>query len=933
MADLASPVVIDASEGAPSGLAPAGLGLARRFTRPGEDPYERVEWVRREAVIRDAAGGEVFRQPAVEVPAAWSDIATRVVASKYLRGALGSREREDSVRQLVSRVVGTIAAWAREDGYLAGGDEAATFAAELAFLTLDQRAAFNSPVWFNVGVEARPQCSACFINGVEDSLESILALARNEAMLFKFGSGSGTNLSSLRASTEPLSNGGVASGPLSFMRGLDAFAGAIKSGGRTRRAARMVILDVAHPDVVAFIRAKATEEAKARALVAAGYDPGFDAPGGAYDSVAFQNANHSLRLSDAFLDAVVADDAWMTRLVADGKPAATYRARDLLREMAAAAWACGDPGIQLDGTIQRWHTCPAGGRIRASNPCSEFLFLDDSACNLASLNLLRFWSREGDFDAGGFAAACALLVTAQDVLVDRASYPTARIGELSRRYRPLGLGFANLGGLLMASGRPYDSEPGRALAAAVTALMTGAAYRQSARLAAARGPFAAYRDNATAMKAVLAAHREAAAAIDSRTLPPGLHEAALAAWDEALALGAAHGFRNAQATCLAPTGTIAFMMDCDTTGVEPELALAKTKQLVGGGSLRIVNRTVPLALASLGYEEREAATLLAWLEERGTVEGAPGLDPAHLPVFDSALPASPGGRRIAPRGHLLMLAALQPLVSGAISKTINVPHDTSVEAIEAIFLDAWRLGLKAVTVYRDGCKQSQPVRAGRERPAARATLPTVATPGAAAPAPAAPSPAASSPAFPALVAQPAATPTRRRLPDERRAITHKFSVQGHEGYVTAGLYDDGEPGEIFLVMAKEGSTVSGLMDAVATTVSIALQHGVPLATLVEKLAHTRYEPSGFTRHPAIPYAKSLTDYVFRWLGWKFLPASQRQALGLIEGGGESGAAPPMLAAPLPFPDDAPACPACGTMMTRSGSCYRCGNCGATSGCG
>ena len=690
----------------------APTGIERRFTLAGEDPAAALEWVRRDAVIRDGAGGEVFRQDGVEVPAGWSETATRVVSSKYLRGTLGSPGREGSVRELVRRVVGTIARWAREDRYLAGEADAATFAAELAFLVLDQRASFNSPVWFNVGVEARPQCSACFINGVEDSLESILALARTEAMLFKFGSGSGCNLSSLRASSEPLSNGGTASGPLSFMRGLDAFAGAIKSGGRTRRAARMVVLDIGHPDVEAFIGAKAIEERKARALVAAGYDPSFDVAGGAYESVDFQNANHSVRLTDAFLDAVVADGEWVTRRVADGAPAASYRARRLLRSIAEAAWVCGDPGIQLDDTIQRWHTCPSAGRIRASNPCSEFLFVDDSACNLASLNLLRFWDPRQRFDAEGFAHACALLVTAQDALVDRASYPTARIAEVSRRYRPLGLGFANLGALLMAAGRPYDSAEGRALAAAVTALMTGAAYRQSARLAAARGAFTGYADDAGAMAAVLAAHRAAAAAIDGATLPPGLHAAALAAWDEALALGAVHGFRNAQVTCLAPTGTIAFMMDCDTTGVEPELALLKEKRLVGGGSLRIVNRTVPLALESLGYDAQATARIVAWLKEHGSVEGAPGVAAEHLPVFDAALPAVPGGRRIAPRGHLLMLAALQPLISGAISKTINVPHDTTVEAIEAIFLDAWRLGLKAVTVYRDGCKQSQPVQAG-----------------------------------------------------------------------------------------------------------------------------------------------------------------------------------------------------------------------------
>jgi len=910
--------VLDRGARAP---APAGLSCARRFTRAGVDPCDLFAWTRRDAVIRDAAGAEVFRQDGVEVPARWSETATRVVASKYFRcpapsGGTAGAARETSVRQLVGRVVATIAGWARADGTFASAADAQAFADELAFLLLDQRASFNSPVWFNVGIEAQPQCSACFINSVDDTLESILDLARTEAMLFKFGSGSGSNLSSLRGSMEPLSNGGTASGPLSFMRGLDAFAGAIKSGGKTRRAARMVILDVSHPDVLAFVRAKAIEEKKAQALVGAGYDARFEVPGGAYDSVAFQNANHSVRLCDDFLRAVESDGDWWTRAVADGRPIERHRARDLMREIAQAAWACGDPGIQLDGALQRWHTCPGAAPIRASNPCSEFVFLDDTACNLASLNLLAFRAGDGGLDVGGFVHACEVMLTAQEVLVGHARYPTPRIAAQSHRYRPLGLGFANLGGLLMASGLPYDSDAGRATASAVTALMTAAAYRQSARLAATHGAFAGYASDAAAMQGVLAAHRDATVSIDVAACAAAgpVRDAALAAWDEALALGAEHGFRNAQVTCLAPTGTIAFMMDCDTTGVEPELLLVKRKQLVGGGTLRIVNRTVPLALAALGHDEESAAAVLAWLEERGTLEDAPELRREHLAVFDCALPASPDGRRIAPRGHLLMLAALQPLISGAISKTINVPRTTTVEDVETIFLEAWRLGLKAVTVYRDGCKQTQPVMAVKSTATAVVPVPP---------------------------AQPSAT--RRRLPDERRSITHKFSIGGHEGYLTVGLYEDGAPGEIFLVMAKEGSTISGLMDAVATAISIALQHGVPLATLVDKLAHTRYEPSGITRHAAIPFAKSLTDYVFRWLGWKFLPAEQRAALGLHEEDADplALADAPRTTASAPGVTangsaasqvDAPACHVCGTIMSRSGSCYRCGNCGATSGC-
>jgi ribonucleoside-diphosphate reductase alpha chain len=882
--------------------APASASPGRHFTRPDRDPFDEVQWATRDAVIRDKHGRDVFRQEAVEVPAAWSQSATDVVASKYFRGVPGSPERERSVRQLIERVVATIAGWGSADGYFASGAEEGAFSAELSWLLVQQAASFNSPVWFNVGIEDRPQCSACFINSVEDRLESILDLAKTEGMLFKFGSGSGSNLSALRSAGEPLSNGGTSSGPLSFMRGLDAFAGAIKSGGKTRRAARMVLLDATHPDILEFVRAKQVEERKARALVAAGYDPGFATAGGAYDSVSFQNANHSVRLPDALLRAVEADGEWDTRTVLAGRPAARLRARELLRAIAEAAWACGDPGVQYSDTVARWHTCPESGPIRASNPCSEFVFLDDTACNLASLNLLRFRHPTDGFDAAGFAHACAVLVTAQDILVDRAHYPSSRIGEQSRRFRPLGLGFANLGGLLMACGLPYDSEEGRALAAGLTALMTGAAYAQSARWAAARGAFDGYRENAAAMAAVLARHRSAAAALHPRgRMAEQVHAAATAAWDEAVALGQEHGWRNAQVTCLAPTGTIAFMMDCATTGVEPELALVKERQLVGGGRVRSINPTISLALASLGYEPATARQIAAWVERTGCAAGAPGLLPQHLAVFDCSLATEPGGRSIAASGHLLMLAALQPLLSGAISKTINLPGEATVEDVERLLLDAWRLGCKAVTVYRDGCKQSQPLNVLKASPTSA----------------------------PVAIASSA----RRRLPDERASVTHKFSIQGHEGYLTVGLYTDGQPGELFLVMAKEGSTVSGLMDAIATTTSIALQHGVPLATLVEKLSHTRFEPSGMTRTREIPFATSPTDYIFRWLGTRFLSATQREEMGLGQRR-EEPTEPPGRPDGRRLPTlDAPTCNACGALMSRSGTCHRCDNCGATSGCG
>lgn len=891
-------------------LAAARPSWQRRF--PVGETFDSVcagiPWRHVDTEIRSAQGEVVFAQTGVEAPTAWSDLAVRIVASKYLR-TRPDGTREASVRELIGRVVETIGGWAEADGYIEPGMGAA-LAARLGSLVLEQRASFNSPVWFNVGAETRPQCSACFILGLEDDMSSILRLAQTEGMLFKHGSGAGCNLSHLRGSAEALSAGGTASGPLPFLRGLDAMAGAIKSGGRTRRAAKMAILDDDHPDLLAFVASKRIEEAKARALIAAGWDGGFAASGGAYESLGFQNANHSVRVSDALLEAAERGDDWALRRRIDGTVAESVPAREVLHQIAAAAWDCGDPGLLYRGTIDGWHTCPAGGPIRASNPCAEFLFLDDTACNLASLNLLRFWDPALGFDVEGFVNAVEVLVLAQEVLVDRASYPTPAIAENSRRYRPLGLGFANLGALLLAAGLPYDSVAGRSAAAAIAALLTGAAYRTSARIAADRGPFEAFAENRSSVLGVLERHRSALEhlALEGALAPP-IATYAKGVWLELLQEAEAHGVRHAQVTALAPTGTIAFMMDCDTTGVEPELALVKHKQLVGGGSLRLVNRTVARALEALGYGSEQRDALVAHLEREGTLEHAAELDPRHLPVFDCALPVRSGGRAIAPRGHLSMVAALQPFVSGGISKTVNVPQDTSVDAIVELYLDAWRAGLKALSVYRDGCKGSQPLTAGtgaQAQPAAATVAPTASGGG---------------------------SLRRRRLPVERPALTHKFRIGPHKGYVTVGLFEDGSPGEVFLVMSKEGSTIAGLLDALATTVSLALQHGVPLSVLVEKLTHTRFEPSGFTGFAPIPFARSVTDYLFRWLGWRFLKGEERQRL-VVETSLEDSASSATVADLGPIAAlDAPICHVCGALMVPAGTCYRCGECGASSGCG
>jgi ribonucleoside-diphosphate reductase alpha chain len=975
----------------------------RRWTRPDVHPYDEVTWERRSAAIANESGKLVFEQNDVEVPSFWSQLATNVVVSKYFRGHIGTPEREHSVRQLIDRVVNTITAWAETQHYFAGDEDLAAFKAELTHLLLHQKMSFNSPVWFNVGIEEKPQCSACFINSVQDNMSSIMDLAKTEAMLFKYGSGAGVNLSPIRSSKAKMSGGGIASGPVSFMKGYDAFAGVIKSGGKTRRAAKMVILDAGHPDVLDFIDSKANEERKAWALIEAGYDPSFT--GEAYGSVYFQNANHSVRVTDDFMHAVEQDADWTTHEVTDGEPAGTYKAREIFRRMADAAWLCGDPGIQYDTTINDWHTSAGTDRIYASNPCSEYMFLNDTACNLASLNLMKFVREDGEFDVEAFRFAARVTITAQEIIVDNASYPTTRIEENSHRFRPLGLGYANLGAMLMSRGLAYDSEEGRNFAAAITAIMHGEAYRQSSIVARDHGgPFVEYEKNREPFLRVIRKHRAAAYAIPSRGVPSDMLESAHRIYDETVQLGEKHGFRNAQVTVLAPTGTIAFMMDCDTTGIEPDIALIKYKKLVGEGFLKIVNNTVPVALQRLGYTPTETEEIVAYVNERETIEGAPGLKPEHLPVFDCAFKPVNGERSIHYMGHVRMMAAVQPFLSGAISKTVNMPEAATAEDIEQVYLEGWKLGLKAIAIYRDGSKRSQPLSTGRKKDGETIE----------------PAEIAALRAQLAAAQVEAAKPHRRRLPAERTAITHKFEISGHEGYITVGLYPDGQPGEIFLKMAKEGSTVSGLMDTFATAISLSLQYGVPLRDLVNKFAHVRFEPSGFTGNQEIPIAKSIVDYIFRWLGSRFLPADEKANLGLINrsdeesdasGGFSLAVTPGMVEAaalapqpeegpsavdeavealepqraaaagaetPTPGPEpkervelpiatsnghgnganghangkggsgvtleiggakvsfqtqaDAPSCMECGSIMVRNGSCYKCLNCGATSGC-
>ncbi|HTH02242.1 MAG TPA: vitamin B12-dependent ribonucleotide reductase, partial [Vicinamibacterales bacterium] len=885
-----------------------GIEYERFFTREGIDPFDEIEWDIRSAVIGNEKGNVVFEQRDVEIPKFWSQQATNIVVSKYFRGTIGTPDRERSVKQLIGRVVDTITGWARAQKYFASEDDLQSFSDDLKHLLVYQKAAFNSPVWFNCGFEKAPQCSACFINSVQDTMESILTLAKTEGMLFKFGSGTGSNLSSIRSSRELLAGGGTASGPVSFMKGFDAFAGVIKSGGKTRRAAKMVILNADHPDVVEFINCKVDEEKKAWALIDAGYDGSFTGP--AYSSVFFQNSNNSVRVTDEFMRAVLDDGDWTTKAVRDASAMDTYKARDLMRQIAEATHICGDPGMQFDTTVNDWHTCPNTARINASNPCSEYMFLDDSACNLASINLMKFLREDGELDPTAFEAACRTMITAQEILVDNSSYPTPAIAKNSHEYRPLGLGYANLGAVLMSRGLPYDGDSGRDYAAAITALMHGAAFAQSARVARDHGgPFSGYEKNREPFMRVMRKHRAALKDINKTHMPKDLFEAAKNVWDEVIELGEQHGFRNAQATVLAPTGTIGFMMDCDTTGVEPDIALVKYKKLVGGGLMKIVNQTVPMALAKLGYTPQQVKEIVEYIDENETIEGAPHIKDKDLPVFDCAFKPARGVRSIHYMGHIRMMGAVQPFLSGAISKTVNVPKEATVEEIQQAYIDSWRMGAKAVSIYRDGSKRTQPLNTSRDKEKATAVASV-------------------------------AGPTRRRLPDERNAITHKFDIAGHEGYITVGLFEDGTPGELFLVMAKEGSTISGFADAFAQAISYALQYGVPLQDLVDKFSHVRFEPSGMTKNPDVRFAKSIVDYIFRWMAAKFLsPEAQFRAgvnnreelvtspeqLPLDVAAAAGASATAVISSPktssfaaMKNQEDAPPCSTCGSIMVRSG---------------
>lgn len=900
------------SNGHKNAPAERGLSVARQFTKTGANPFDLVEWDYRNSAISGDKGEIVFEQKDVEIPKFWSQLATNVVVSKYFRGPLGTPQRENSVRHMINRVTETITGWGRKQGYFATEEDAQAFYAELTHIILHQKATFNSPVWFNAGVEEKPQCSACFILAVDDSMESILDWCKTEGMIFKGGSGAGVNLSKIRSSKECLSAGGQASGPISFMRAADSVAGSIKSGGKTRRAAKMVVLDADHPDIAEFIWCKANEEKKAYALGEAGWDMSLN--GDAWSSVQFQNANNSVRVTQAFLDAVAQDKEWTLKSITTGKATDTFKAREMMDWIAEAAWQCGDPGMQYDTTINDWHTCANTDRINASNPCSEYMHLDNSACNLSSINLLRYLNDDGSFDVEAFKHTVDIMIMAQDIIVDNASYPTEKIGINARAFRQLGLGYANLGALLMALGLPYDGDGGRAYAGAITALMTGRAYRQSALIAGQLGPFEGYAKNREPMLKVIKKHRKAVGSIDGAVVEKPLLNAAQTAWDEALEYGEKNGYKNSQATVLAPTGTIAFMMDCDTTGIEPDIALVKYKRLVGGGTMKIVNQTVGYALKKLGYTARQVEAIETFIGENGTIEGAPELKPEHLSVFDCAFRPEKGVRSIHYMGHIKMMAAAQPFISGAISKTVNLPNEATTAEIMKAYLEGGRLGLKALAVYRDGSKRTQPLStkaSEKKEETVQVVEKTV-----------------------------EARPVRRRLPDERQAITHKFSIAAHEGYLTVGLFEDGTPGEIFLRMSKEGSTVSGMMDAFATAISVALQYGVPLESLVRKFSHMRFEPAGFTGNKEVPIAKSIMDYIFRWLAVKFLP---KESLPMIQETDEFGDIKNIVSVAAPTHEareqdvfvkqaDAPSCPDCGSLMTRNGSCYVCRECGTTSGC-
>jgi ribonucleoside-diphosphate reductase alpha chain len=921
-----------------------GLAIERRFSSPGTHPFDEIEWETRDALIGNPES-PAFEQRDVEFPKSWSQNATNIVAQKYFRGQLDTEKRESSVKQMIGRVAGTISDWGRAGGYFASAEDAKAFEAELTAILLNQKAAFNSPVWFNVGFEETPQCSACFILSVEDNMDSILGWNTKEGKIFRGGSGSGINLSNIRGSMEQLAKGGTASGPVSFMRGADSWAGTIKSGGKTRRAAKMVVLDVDHPDIEHFIWCKADEEKKAEALREAGFDMSIDGEG--FTSIQYQNANNSVRVTDDFMEAVEAGEEWRLTARIDGETVKTLDARELMNQIADAAWRCADPGVQYDTIINRWHTCPESGRINASNPCSEYMHVDDSACNLASLNLMKFRREDGSFDVEDFEHAVDIVFLAQEIVVGFSSYPTEEITENANRFRQLGLGYANLGALLMSDGLPYDSTEGRNVAAAITALMTGRAYRQSALISAgATGPYDEYEKNRDAHNGVMRMHRDASYDVDATGIKADLLEAAQRSWDEAVELGEEHGYRNAQATVLAPTGTISFLMDCDTTGIEPDFSLVKFKELVGGGQMTIVNKSVPLALRTLGYAEPQVEQIDAHIAENATIIGAPGLKDKHLPVFDVAV----GERAISHTGHIDMMAATQPFISGAISKTVNLPQTATIDDIADAYTRGWKGGLKALAIYRDGSKTAQALRTdAQEEKGAEEKVIVV-------------------------------PPERKRMPKTRESITHKFSIAGHEGYITAGKYEDGSVGEIFLTdIGKEGSTMRGLLNAFATAISIGLQYGVPLETFVRKFSYMRFEPEGITGNPEIPFAKSMPDYIMRWVASRFVEDTEtlqdlgiltaevraqqeaQQILPIEEGpagnghskpdngngaekakltGGEAVPAaaaftetPPVVPAKMSGLDLGPACEQCGGMMQRTGSCYTCSSCGNNTGCG
>src|SRR6266571_4725967 len=900
----------DAAAANTVGGAGTGLVFERYFTDGKKSPFDAVEWEKRTALIANEKGVTIFRQEDVEVPKSWSQTATNIVTSKYFSGKPGTPGREGSVRQLISRVANTIVRCGEADGYFADAASREAFRDELTHLLVEQKMAFNSPVWFNVGVQPKPQCSACFINSVRDDMGSIMDLAKTEGMLFKWGSGTGTNFSSLRGSKETLSGGGIASGPVSFMKGFDAFAGVIKSGGKTRRAAKMVILNIDHPDIVEFIECKMREERKAHVLIEQGYDSSID--GAAYGSIFFQNANHSVRVTDEFMRAVIEDKDWWTKNVADGQPVDKLRARDLMMKISDSTWHCGDPGMQYDTTINRWHTCKTTGRINASNPCSEYMFLDDTACNLASLNLMKFVNASGQFDVAAFKHAVDVTVTAQEILVDNASYPTPKIAENSHNFRPLGLGYANLGALLMSMAVPYDSDEGRDTAGAITSLMCGEAYAQSARIAERMGAFPGYEANQEPMLDVIRMHREAVRGIKPEHVQPELFLAAQESWDAALHHGEKHGYKNSQVTVLAPTGTIGFMMDCDTTGIEPDLALVKYKKLVGGGLIKIVS----------------------YIDKNGKIECAPHLKAGDLPVFDCSLAPQGGGRSITWTGHVKMMAAAQPFLSGAISKTINMPEESTVEDISNAYIESWKVGLKAVAVYRDNSKRSQPLNAGGKKEEKKAS--------------AAPGQTEAARAVEPTQRELFARAVREKMPVERASVTHKFSVGGHEGYITVGMYEDNRPGEIFIKMSKEGSTLSGIMDGLALTISLGLQYGVPLKVFVDKLLNTRFEPSGITANPNIRFVSSVLDYIARWMGGRFISADYLKLNGAIPA--ETAGAPAATLSAMNKAaldamqaalsasklsnahEGAPTCSECGMLMVPNGACYKCENCGSTSGC-